>query len=72
MSSEEQLQKWLLEKIKDIVEKVSVFSNDACPFCCQPELLNEDTEEYNIDHYDDCLITVLDSYYLKIRDNGLW
>ncbi len=84
--SEKELKEFLLKKMEEICEEVHQHSDESCPFCCQPEYpVNgdiegyEDLEEaglepdsYHIDHYDNCLITILDKYRVKIREHGLW
>ncbi len=83
---EQELKQFLLDKIEEITEEIHQNSSDSCPFCCQESYpVNGDiegweevedagleAEEYHIDHYDDCFITVLDKYYIKIEKNGLW
>lgn len=84
-SAEKQFKKWMLEKIEEILEESSQMSQGSCPFCCGEEYpVNyngarieygedlDDAEEWHVDHYDDCLVNVLEKYYKKIDERGLW
>lgn len=86
MKTETEFKEWLLDKMDEIVEGTAQMSDESCPLCCQPsypvngdlegykeiEEAGLEPEEYHINHYDTCLISALDKYYLKIIDNGLW
>jgi hypothetical protein len=83
---EKQFRKWILEKIEEICEETHQLGYESCPFCCQEEYpVNGDLvgyeeieaaglepDGYHTDHYDDCLVTVLDKYREKIEKDGVW
>jgi hypothetical protein len=83
--SEKEFKEYMLKTIGEILEETHQVSDDSCPFCCQPEYpvdedgeemgLGEDcseAEEWRIDHYDDCLITILEKQHTKIQKYGVW
>lgn len=83
--AEKEFKKWMLDAIMEILEETHQIGQGSCPFCCGEEYpvdedgdrieLGEpldDAEEWHTDHYDDCLITILEKYYEKIDERGLW
>jgi len=85
MTSEKEFRVWILEKISEILEETHQMGEESCPFCCAVEYpvdgegeeipLGEpldDADYWHTDHYDDCLITVLEKCYIKIDERGLW
>ena len=86
MKLEEEFKEWVLDKMGEICEETEQQSDESCPFCCQDSYpVNGDLkgyediqeaglepESYHIDHYDDCLVVILDKYSIKIEKQGLW
>ena len=85
MSDEQHLKDYMLKKITEILEEVHQYSGEGCPICCCQEYpvdqdgkrilfgeSVEDAEEWHIDHHSDCLIPILDKYYIKIKESGLY
>lgn len=38
----------------------------------EDEWTMDDVDEWHLDHYDDCLITILEEQYKKIEEDGIW
>ena len=86
MKNEKEFKEWILDKMEEISEETEQISGESCPFCYQDsypvngdlkgyEEIQEaglEPEEYRIDHYNDCLIVILDKYRIKIEKQGLW
>lgn len=75
------MMKVLQNKIEDILESIHQDSEGNCPFCGAKdfpvngnkkgyeEVNPEDAEEYNIEHFDDCIVLDLEKILDKIIDN---
>lgn len=83
--SEKEFRVWIIEKITEILEETSQMGEESCPFCCaveypvdtegepiSPGEPLDDADYWHTDHYDDCLITILEKHREKIDKDGLW